>query len=216
MELTPYGTAGDACPCSCTHHSFSLWLASKWWRPAAICYFTPHNSYSGAQDHSHKARQAGFLLSPLGTDRHQTAFLKWSSQKAFAQSLFQFIARKTTYWVYHWIHCLVLFFFCQPWDVMISQLSEFLFSLWVQAQDGTWRATLFLDAGELSRPEGWLCALYYLSSESTWSTFVDLLQAMWGRGQRTDQARGWGQKSGGGWSNKQYWRNKLLPRLKRP
>ena len=64
-ELTPYGTAGDVCPCSCTHHSFSLWLASKWWRPAAICYFTPHNSYSGAQDHPHKARQAGFLLSPL-------------------------------------------------------------------------------------------------------------------------------------------------------
>ena len=61
-ELTACGTAGDGCPCSCAHHSFSLWLASKWWRPADICYFTPHNSYSGAQDHSHKARQAGFLL----------------------------------------------------------------------------------------------------------------------------------------------------------
>ena len=92
----------------------------------------------------------------LGTDRHQTGFLKWSSRKAFAQSLFQFTVRITIYWVYHCLHCLVLFFFCQPWDVMISQPSEFPFSLWVQAQDGTWRATLFLEAGEPSHPEGYV------------------------------------------------------------
>lgn len=45
-----------------------------------------------------------------------------------------------------------IIFFCQPWGVMISQLSEFPFSLWVQAQDGTWRATLSLEAGEPSHP----------------------------------------------------------------
>ena len=50
----------------------------------------------------------------LGTDRHQTGFLKWSSRKAFAQSLFQFTVRITIYWVYHCLHCLVLFFSASP------------------------------------------------------------------------------------------------------